>query len=188
MSDIWKKKVEEIKKSIYDVLNKVITEGENSSDHFEARALRNRVAEALASVDSMATIDTARLTKNFKDTLTRKLQNSGEVVVSKFGEMSESEAKDKAQEAARKAIQDVQRCVDEVISSVGDDVKNALHTAGQDCIGIITTGKNEFFREIEESTRKDLDEMEKNIADSERTIAVFENALNGLKEIKKEFA
>lgn len=188
LSDIWKKKVEEIKKSIYDALNKVITEGENSSDRFDARALRNRVAEALANIDNMATINTKILADNFKDTLTRKLQNSGEVVISKFGEMSESEAKDKAQEAARKAIQDVQRCVDEVISSIGDDVKNALHKAGQDCIGIITTGKNEFFREIEESTRKDLDEMEKNIADSERTIAVFENALNGLKELKKEFA
>lgn len=188
LSDIWKKKVEEIKKSIYDALNKVITEGENSSDRFDARALRNRVAEALASIDNMATINTKILADNFKDTLSRKLQNSGEVVVSKFGEMSESEAKDKAQEAARNAIQDVQRCVDEVISSVGDDVKNALHKAGQDCIGIITTGKNEFFGEIEKSTRKDLDEMKKNIADSERTIAVFENALNGLKELKKEFA
>lgn len=189
LNEIWKKKVDEIKKSIYDALNKVITEGENLSEHFSARELRNRVAEALECIADKATLDIRGLIEAFSNALKNRLQNAGMInIPSKFGEMSEAEAKDKVNEAARKAIQDVRSSADEVISLVGDDVKNALRAAGQDCIGIITTGKDEFFRQIEKSTKKDLDDMEKNIADSERTIASFETALQGLKELKKAFA
>lgn len=187
VSDTWNKKNSELTLFISDAINDFISEQEknDTGNNIDGKMLNTILKETLDEMSNEATIDVASIINKAQSDVPSALMGYDEVS-GDIGEASESEARSRMSQRARDNKNLAASEMRDYLSTIFPEIQNKVKKASRASVSCITDKKDVFTEHIATEINKKVDELEAQIKDRTKNLAILDAAIIKLNEIQSK--
>lgn len=186
VSNKWDKKSIDIRSFISDSINDFITEQEkqDAENNIDGRMLNSILNDTLDQMSNEATIDISTIKNRIESDILGLLQGCGEIDQT-VGTMEEGPARNEMSRRVQEKKVKVSNDIHNYLSSLYGDVINIIKNASKASTSCINDRKDEFIKHITEEINLKIDELQVQIQNREKNVALLSNAITKLNEIQQ---
>lgn len=187
LTDLWKKKIENVKADIKEKVDSIIKEAgkKDESGDLQQRIVRNILADILDRIDNLSTVKNEVVYK-FKNSLENTLMSIDSKTTFYYGSMGEVEARQETKDAVYARINEVRGVVKGLIAAIKKDVEKAFDESGNAIFSNFNDNREKLNKEIRTNFDKSIKEYEKQLSDKEKNVVIFTDVIDLLTNIKEK--
>lgn len=187
LTDLWKKKIENVKADIKEKVDSIIKEAgkKDESGDLQQRIVRNILADILDRIDNLSTVKNEVVYK-FKNSLENTLMSIDSKTTFYYGSMGEVEARQETKDAVYARINEVRGVVKGLIAAIKKDVEKAFDESGNAIFSNFNDNREKLNKEIRTNFDKSIKEYEKQLSEKEKNVVIFTDVINLLTNIKEK--
>lgn len=187
LTDLWKKKIENVKTDIKEKVDSIIKEAgkKDESGDLQQRIVRNILADILDRIDNLSTVKNEVVYK-FKNSLENTLMSIDSKTTFYYGSMGEVEARQETKDAVYARINEVRGVVKGLIAAIKKDVEKAFDESGNAIFSNFNDNREKLNKEIRTNFDKSIKEYEKQLSEKEKNVVIFTDVINLLTNIKEK--
>lgn len=186
MTSSWEKESEELLKSINGTINDIITaaERQDTEAHIDADSIRLILTEVIAKMDNVRTLDLKNIINKAKEQVVDVSQDCD--ISTHFGSMDEKEASEKLKNRANEKRQEITDKVKRICNSLQSELETKLDESKVAVVSVFTNRKEELVSKASSEVDKYLVQLENDIKNKERELALYGEAIKQLDIIKSK--
>lgn len=187
LTDLWKKKIENVKTDIKEKVDSIIKEAgkKDESGDLQQRIVRNILADILDRIDNLSTVKNEVVYK-FKNSLENTLMSIDSKTTFYYGSMGEVEARQETKDAVYARINEVRGVVKGLIAAIKKDVEKAFDESGNAIFSNFNDNREKLNKEIRTNFDKSIKEYEKQLSEKEKNVVIFTDVIDLLTNIKEK--
>lgn len=187
LTDLWKKKIENVKADIKEKVDSIIKEAgkKDESGDLQQRIVRNILADILDRIDNLSTVKNEVVYK-FKNSLENTLMSIDGKTTFYYGSMGEVEARQETKDAVYARINEVRGVVKGLIAAIKKDVEKAFDESGNAIFSNFNDNREKLNKEIRTNFDKSIKEYEKQLSEKEKNVVIFTDVIDLLTNIKEK--
>ena len=187
LTDLWKKKIENVKADIKEKVDSIIKEAgkKDESGDLQQRIVRNILADILDRIDNLSTVKNEVVYK-FKNSLENTLMSIDSKTTFYYGSMGEVEARQETKDAVYARINEVRGVVKGLIAAIKKDVEKAFDESGNAIFSNFNDNREKLNKEIRTNFDKSIKEYEKQLSEKEKNVVIFTDVIDLLTNIKEK--
>ncbi|MEE1020032.1 MAG: dynamin family protein [Bacteroidales bacterium] len=187
LTDLWKKKIENVKADIKEKVDSIIKEAgkKDESGDLQQRIVRNILADILDRIDNLSTVKNEVVYK-FKNSLENTLMSIDSKTTFYYGSMGEVEARQETKDAVYARINEVRGVVKGLIAAIKKDVEKAFYESGNAIFSNFNDNREKLNKEIRTNFDKSIKEYEKQLSEKEKNVVIFTDVIDLLTNIKEK--
>lgn len=187
LTDLWKKKIENVKADIKEKVDSIIKEAgkKDESGDLQQRIVRNILADILDRIDNLSTVKNEVVYK-FKNSLENTLMSIDSKTTFYYGSMEEVEARQETKDAVYARINEVRGVVKGLIAAIKKDVEKAFDESGNAIFSNFNDNREKLNKEIRTNFDKSIKEYEKQLSEKEKNVVIFTDVIDLLTNIKEK--
>jgi len=187
LTDLWKKKIENVKADIKEKVDSIIKEAgkKDESGDLQQRIVRNILADILDRIDNLSTVKNEVVYK-FKNSLENTLMSIDGKTTFYYGSMGEVEARQETKDAVYARINEVRGVVKGLITAIKKDVEKAFDESGNAIFSNFNDNREKLNKEIRTNFDKSIKEYEKQLSEKEKNVVIFTDVIDLLTNIKEK--
>ena len=186
LTDLWKKKIENVKADIKEKVDSIIKEAgkKDESGDLQQRIVRNILADILDRIDNLSTVK--KVVYKFKNSLENTLMSIDSKTTFYYGSMGEVEARQETKDAVYARINEVRGVVKGLIAAIKKDVEKAFDESGNAIFSNFNDNREKLNKEIRTNFDKSIKEYEKQLSEKEKNVVIFTDVIDLLTNIKEK--
>lgn len=187
LTDLWKKKIENVKADIKEKVDSIIKEAgkKDESGDLQQRIVRNILADILDRIDNLSTVKNEVVYK-FKNSLENTLMSIDGKTTFYYGSMGEVEARQETKDVVYARINEVRGVVKGLIAAIKKDVEKAFDESGNAIFSNFNDNREKLNKEIRTNFDKSIKEYEKQLSEKEKNVVIFTDVIDLLTNIKEK--
>lgn len=187
LTDLWKKKIENVKADIKEKVDSIIKEAgkKDESGDLQQRIVRNILVDILDRIDNLSTVKNEVVYK-FKNSLENTLMSIDGKTTFYYGSMGEVEARQETKDAVYARINEVRGVVKGLITAIKKDVEKAFDESGNAIFSNFNDNREKLNKEIRTNFDKSIKEYEKQLSEKEKNVVIFTDVIDLLTNIKEK--
>lgn len=187
LTDLWKKKIENVKTDIKEKVDSIIKEAgkKDESGDLQQRIVRNILADILDRIDNLSIVKNEVVYK-FKNSLENTLMSIDSKTTFYYGSMGEVEARQETKDAVYARINEVRGVVKGLIAAIKKDVEKAFDESGNAIFSNFNDNREKLNKEIRTNFDKSIKEYEKQLSEKEKNVVIFTDVIDLLTNIKEK--